>query len=338
MRAPGAGSPVRVRVGTYNVLHGLPVLGAAAGARPEPGVPTVADDGPLRAAVAALDADVLGLQEVDCAQPRSGCHHQVQSAAAAMGAKFWYFAPSVRGTPGDARARWRRADADDERRANQAAPMEPIDGPVPPAAPGTTAGLGEPRGLGGLGGLGGPGASGGLAGSGGSGEPLYGVGLVSRLPVLEWRSTVFDAAPFALPLLVHAHPRPRLMLIPDEPRAAIAAVVSGPSGVFTVATVHLSFVPGYNVHQLRRLRTWLTNLPRPLVVLGDLNLPGSLPARVTGWAPLARGATYPAPQPRVQLDHALADGLSAAQVAGASCQVHRLPVSDHCALTVDVDI
>jgi endonuclease/exonuclease/phosphatase family metal-dependent hydrolase len=167
---------------------------------------------------------------------------------------------------------------------------------------------------------------------------LYGVGLVSRLAVLQWRTTVFDPAPFALPLLVQAQPRPRLMLIPDEPRAAIAAVVSGPSGVFTVATVHLSFVPGYNVHQLRRLRTWLSNLPRPLVVLGDLNLPGSLPARVSGWAPLARGATYPAPQPRVQLDHVLADGLSTAQVTGARCQVHALPVSDHCALTVDLDI
>lgn len=309
-----------VRVGTYNVLHGLPVLGAVAEASSQPGVPMVADDGPLRAAVAALDADVLGLQEVDCGQPRSGCHHQVQSAAAAMGAQFWYFAPSVRGTPGDARVRWQRADADDERRANQTATLAP----TPEAAQaGASAG---------------PGAPGANRGPSGSGGPLYGVGLVSRLPVLAWRTTLFDPAPFALPLLVHAHPRPRLMLVPDEPRAAIAAVVSGPSGVFTVATVHLSFVPGYNVHQLRRLRTWLSNLPRPLVVLGDLNLPGSLPARVSGWAPLARGATYPAPQPRVQLDHVLADGLSAKQVAGARCQVHPLPVSDHCALTVDLDI
>ncbi|MEO6823109.1 MAG: endonuclease/exonuclease/phosphatase family protein [Candidatus Nanopelagicales bacterium] len=330
---------MRVRVGTYNVLHGLPVLGAPdesdlEGARagvattdePRPhrpsdgraGPPVVADDGPLRAAVAALDADVLGLQEIDSGQPRSGHHHQVRSAAEAMGADHWYFAPSVRGTPGEVRDRWERPDAEDERRANQASAnhrnREPSDRVRDVVSQGSSDGI--PPG----------------------GGPLYGVGLVSRLPVLEWRTTLFDPAPFALPLLVHAHPRPRLMLIPDEPRAAIAAVVSGTRGVFTVATVHLSFVPGYNVHQLRQLRTWLCDLPRPLVVLGDLNLPGSLPARVTGWAPLAHGATYPASRPRVQLDHVLADGLSTAEVAGARSQVHQLPVSDHCAVTVEVEL
>jgi endonuclease/exonuclease/phosphatase family metal-dependent hydrolase len=36
--------------------------------------------------------------------------------------------------------------------------------------------------------------------------------------------------------------------------------------------------------------------------------------------------------PRVQLDHVLADGLAGA----ARATVHRLPVSDHAALTVDL--
>jgi hypothetical protein len=65
-----------IRLATYNLLHGMPVLGGV----PEPvrdgagravGLPRVDDDGPLRAAVADLDADVIGLQEVDVHQPRS---------------------------------------------------------------------------------------------------------------------------------------------------------------------------------------------------------------------------------------------------------------------------
>jgi len=97
-------------------------------------------------------------------------------------------------------------------------------------------------------------------------------------------------------------------------------------------------VPGYNIRQLRALRTWLAGLPRPLVVLGDFNLPGRLPARITGWTPLLRQATYPSMKPRVQLDHVLVDGMSARQLASAAAQVRILPVSDHAAVTVDLDL
>ena len=138
--------------------------------------------------------------------------------------------------------------------------------------------------------------------------------------------------------MVPAEPRPQFIRVADEPRAAVAAVVEGARGPFTVATVHLSFVPGYNVGQLRALRRWLVDLPRPLVLLGDFNLPGALPSRITGWERLARRATYPVMRPRVQLDHVLADGLTPLQVGGAVPEVHLLPVSDHAAVTVDVDL
>jgi adenosylhomocysteine nucleosidase len=61
---------VSLRIATYNVLHGMPVLGGVpsvrrdSGGRPT-GPPVVGDDAALRAAVAMLDADVLGLQEID---------------------------------------------------------------------------------------------------------------------------------------------------------------------------------------------------------------------------------------------------------------------------------
>jgi endonuclease/exonuclease/phosphatase family metal-dependent hydrolase len=91
----------------------------------------------------------------------------------------------------------------------------------------------------------------------------------------------------------------------------VAAVVDAPGGAVTVVSAHLSFAPMVSVRQLRALRRWVRALPGPVLVAGDLNLPGGLPARLTGWTPLASGATYPAPAPRIQLDHLLlaqADG------------------------------
>ena len=48
-----------MRLATFNILHGRTVADG------------VVDLERLRAAVKAIDADVLGLQEVDCDQPRS---------------------------------------------------------------------------------------------------------------------------------------------------------------------------------------------------------------------------------------------------------------------------
>jgi endonuclease/exonuclease/phosphatase family metal-dependent hydrolase len=308
---------VTVRLATFNLLHGMPVLGGM----PQPmrdadgravGPPQVADDLALRAAVTELDADVIGLQEVDVHQPRSGYAHQVRAVAAALGADHWRFAPSVVGTPGE--ADWTAADSTlDHVSHPEVAAFPHVLRPgqdLPHDADYEVRRMG----------------------------PLYGVGLVSRLPVLEWRTTRFDPAPWSLPLMIPAEPRPRFIRVPDEPRAAIVAVVQGEHGPFTVATAHLSFVPGYNVRQLRALRTWLAGLPRPLVVLGDFNLPGRLPARITGWTPLLRQPTYPTTRPRAQLDHVLVDGFTPAQLASVRTEVHRLPVSDHAAVTVDVDL
>lgn len=308
-----------VRLATYNLLHGMPVLGGVPGPERDAsgrviGPPVVTDDAPLRRAAASLDADVVGLQEVDVDQPRSGHAHQVRAVAEALGAEHWHFAASVVGTPDE-----RRWDPADERHEHSSHPhLRWAAGRGRAVVPGDAVEIGP----------GSPEPSG----------PLYGVGLVSRLPVLEWRATRFDPSRWSLPLLVPANPRPQVLRVPDEPRAAIAAVVEGDQGPFTVATVHLSFVPGHNVRQLKALRRWLAGMPRPLVLLGDFNLPGSIPARVTGWTPLVRQRTYPAMGPRVQLDHVLADGFTAHQQATAVPGVHLLPVSDHAAVTVDVEL
>ncbi|MDL5158503.1 endonuclease/exonuclease/phosphatase family protein [Actinomycetospora termitidis] len=166
-------------------------------------------------------------------------------------------------------------------------------------------------------------------------EPSYGVGLVSRLPVARWRRIPLGSSPARLPLLIDAR---RPALVRDEPRVALAAELAGPAPVGTVVATHLSFAPGVNVVQLLRLAHALRDARPPVVVLGDLNMPGPVPPAVLpGWRSLVREPTFPGDLPRIQLDHVLARGgpgaplpevVQGGAVAG--------PVSDHRALLVEL--
>jgi endonuclease/exonuclease/phosphatase family metal-dependent hydrolase len=160
------------------------------------------------------------------------------------------------------------------------------------------------------------------------------VALVSRLPVRSWHVTRLRPAPVRAPVFVPG-PTGRLMLIRDEPRVLLAAVLDGPAGPMTVATTHLSFVPGWNVGQLRRVVRALRRLPGPRLLLGDLNMPGRLARTVSGWRSLARVPTYPTGRPRVQLDHVLADAAAAWRVRAADAP--ESAVSDHRPLVLDVE-
>lgn len=167
------------------------------------------------------------------------------------------------------------------------------------------------------------------------GQPAYGIGLVTRLPVHAWHSLRLGPFWGRLPMLVPTE-RGRLvpLVVPDEPRAAVAAVVETDLGVVTAIGTHLSFLPPRAVRQLRHIVAWSRALPGPRVLLGDLNLPGGLPQRLTGWRRLAELPTFPAHQPRRQLDHALADGLDRGHAATARAM--RGDVSDHQAVVVDL--
>ncbi|WP_045876308.1 endonuclease/exonuclease/phosphatase family protein [Pseudofrankia sp. DC12] len=166
------------------------------------------------------------------------------------------------------------------------------------------------------------------------GEPAYGIALVSRLPVRGWRVMELGRAPVRAPVAVPGpEGRPRLILLDDEPRAAIIAELATPDGPLTVAATHLSFVPGWNARQVRRLVRALGSPGAPAVVLGDLNLPGPLPTALTGWRRLAAAPTYPAHAPRVQFDHVLGRGPVPRVVA---VEVRHTPISDHRALVVDL--
>jgi endonuclease/exonuclease/phosphatase family metal-dependent hydrolase len=163
------------------------------------------------------------------------------------------------------------------------------------------------------------------------GAAAYGIALLSRYPVRQWQVVRMPTIPFRFPMWL---PVPRkVMVVKEEPRAALVAVVDTPRGRLTVVNTHLSFVPGWNRVQLRRLRRDLTAFPGPLVLMGDLNMTPPTPAAVTGWRPLAEALTFPAAAPDRQLDHVLLRG-EIGSVTGTSAP--ELPLSDHRALVVDV--
>jgi len=84
---------------------------------------------------------------------------------------------------------------------------------------------------------------------------------------------------------VYATGSRRMLLLRDEPRVGLAAELETPVGRMTVATTHLSFTPGWNAIQLRRLTRALSRLTptQPCILMGDLNLPGPVARWASGW-------------------------------------------------------
>jgi endonuclease/exonuclease/phosphatase family metal-dependent hydrolase len=165
------------------------------------------------------------------------------------------------------------------------------------------------------------------------GTTAYGIALLSRYPVISWQVLRLPTVPIRFPFWLR-EPR-RVVLVHEEPRAAVVGVVQTPHGERTVATTHLSFVPGWNRVQLQRLRRDLTAFPGPLALLGDLNMVPPRPAAVTGYRSATAAATFPVESPDRQLDHVLLRG-EFGRVTGSSSRA--MPLSDHRALTVDLDL
>ena len=266
-----------MRVATFNILHGR---------SPRDG--QVVPDR-LAAAMRALDADVVALQEVDRDQERSGRADLTAVAAEAMGAVDHRFVAALSGTPG---ATWTAATGDEQ----------------PEAA-------------------------------------AYGVALLSRHPARSWEVVRLPAAPLPMPTLLGRPPRP--VVVRDEPRVAVTAVLDTPLGELVATCTHLTFRRGWNVLQLRRVVAALAEVGdsrSPRLLMGDLNMSAVAAARAMRWpstvpaagcALVSAGAadTFPVEEPSRQLDHVLVRGL----LARAPATALDLGISDHRALVVELD-
>jgi endonuclease/exonuclease/phosphatase family metal-dependent hydrolase len=264
MTVPTPGNDRRVRIATFNILHGR-----------SPSDDQV-DEERFAEAVHSLDADLLGLQEVDRNQPRSWHSDLTATAAAAMGAADHRFVAALSGTPGGT---WLAATGEEQ----------------PDAA-------------------------------------AYGIAFLSRFPVVGWQVVRLPPVPTKVPQLFPGQRRPEW--VRDEPRVAVVAEVEAPTGRLRVVTTHLSFLRWWNGRQMRLLMRSVPTGPEPLVLMGDLNMRAPAVHKLTGMRPLASGATFPAHEPREQIDHILTNDH---QLVKMNDSVVEMPLSDHRALVVDVE-
>ncbi|OBB01658.1 endonuclease [Mycobacteriaceae bacterium 1482268.1] len=163
------------------------------------------------------------------------------------------------------------------------------------------------------------------------GTAAYGIALLSRYPVQSWQVVRLPRIPFPFPMYLRGPNK--VLVVNEEPRAAVVARLDTPLGLMTVANTHLSFVPGWNRVQLRSLVRDLRGFPGPRVLMGDLNMTPPRARRWLGLRALGVGPTFPSEDPHRQLDHILTDDPT---LGVAHSEVVKLPVSDHRALIVDV--
>ena len=163
-------------------------------------------------------------------------------------------------------------------------------------------------------------------------EAMYGIGIVSKVPVKRWHRINLGKAPLGMPLVVAGEKRPQLVYVSDEPRAALVAELENG---YSITTTHLSFVPGKNVMQLRKISKWVEQLPGVHIMTGDFNLPWGLAPKITGWNDLAVGATYPAWKPSIEFDYIMSKELKHQDVKSV---IHEhYGVSDHRAISVIIN-
>ena len=112
-----------------------------------------------------------------------------------------------------------------------------------------------------------------------------------------------------------------------QPRVALVADAEIRSTHLTIVTTHLQNHADEARYQLDWLLEELEPLPRPCVLLGDLNLrveDVAEPLRSAGFELAGGGPTEPAHDPRQRIDHIAVSGLAIEAVT-----VGDAPVSDH---------
>lgn len=165
------------------------------------------------------------------------------------------------------------------------------------------------------------------------GTAAYGIALLSRFPATSWQVVRLPRIPVRFPMYL---PGPdKVMIVNEEPRAAVIAQLDTPLGPMSVANTHLSFVPGWNRRQLRRLVKDLRGLPGPHILAGDLNLTPEAASKCSGLRPLASAPTFPAEAPTRQLDHILTDDPA---LCARNSTAPPAALSDHRPLVVDIEL
>jgi endonuclease/exonuclease/phosphatase family metal-dependent hydrolase len=134
----------------------------------------------------------------------------------------------------------------------------------------------------------------------------YGIGIATNQKIIKLSVKKLGRSLIGMPLLVPNEngKGARLVYVKDEPRVALVAQLA--NGL-TIATTHLSFVPGVNIYQLNRLGAFMKKLPGEKILTGDLNLPANIPSKLSRFKSLANMPTYPSWAEKIQFDYIMAE-------------------------------
>ena len=167
----------------------------------------------------------------------------------------------------------------------------------------------------------------------------YGIAFASTIPVTAYERIELGRSLIGMPLLVpggeDGRGKPRFIYVQDEPRVALVAHLENG---WSIISTHLSFVPGLNVAQLNKLKRWAekssAQTGNKIAIMGDLNLPKSLPVLGSKWNSLATQNTYPSWGAKIQFDYILTkDSVKKLKVLPTTAT----GISDHLPITVEIE-
>ena len=166
----------------------------------------------------------------------------------------------------------------------------------------------------------------------------YGIALATNWPIKKLYVKKLGRSIVGMPLLIPKDNGKgvRFIYVKDEPRVALIAELENG---YTIATTHLSFVPGVNVFQLNKLSSYLKKLPGLALLTGDLNLLANLPSKLSGFKSLISQATYPSWKPKIQFDYIM---LRKSEIKSVSSikpmKSTATGISDHTPIGVEIQI
>lgn len=167
-------------------------------------------------------------------------------------------------------------------------------------------------------------------------DGYYGISIISKVPVKSWLRLELSRSVIGMPLAVaNAKGKLSLLYVKDEPRVALAAVLDNG---WTVINTHLSFVPFVNIYQLFKLSRWAKAIEREystkVILLGDFNLPGGIPSKLTLWKRATQSLSYPSWSPKISFDYILLRQEYLCQSSEVTAPT--IDISDHRPLSIDL--
>ena len=166
----------------------------------------------------------------------------------------------------------------------------------------------------------------------------YGIALATNWPIKKLYVKKLGRSIIGMPLLIPKDNGKgvRFIYVKDEPRVALIAELENG---YTIATTHLSFVPGVNVFQLNKLSSYLKKLPGLALLTGDLNLPANLPSKLSGFKSLISQATYPSWKPKIQFDYIMLRKSELKSISSIKpIKPSATGISDHTPIGVEIQI